>query len=321
MRACGFLILSLFASCTLTARTTYFPFGKSTIALLDSADAADLSKQPDAYTAEHTPFDRAVRLGRSDATEADYLAASAANVRNWSATEVASLQAAFTALDKKATADRLDLHLPDTIQLIKTTAVEEFGAEGWTRAARIMLNPTAQPISTHLVAHELWHVISRYNAGLRTYTYATFGFKPCNKVVYKPAMHNRVITNPDCPIIEHYITVKDANGIPHDAALMLYSKTDFRPGHTSLGDYAAVGLLELTGDDTHKAPLLKNGEPVVLELETVPDFFAQVGTNTEYMLHIEEISAEHFAALMAGEPLPQMRYVEGLKRLLLKQNH
>jgi hypothetical protein len=131
-------------------------------------------------------------------------------------------------------------------------------------------------------------------------------------------MHNRVITNPDCPVIEHYITLKGTDGTPKDAALMLYSKMDFKPGKTDLGAYAAVGLLALTGDDTHKTPLLKDGKPVILELETEPDFFAQAGTNTEYVLHIEEISAEHFAALMADEPLPQMRYVEGMKKLLLK---
>ncbi len=321
MRAYGLLFLSLFASGTLAARTTYIPFGKSTVALLDSAEAAILSRQPDAYTAEQTAFDRAVRLGRPDATEADYLAASAANVRNWSVAETAALRTAFAELDAKAMTNRLDLHLPDTIQFIKTTAAEEFGAEGWTRAARVMLNPTAQSISPHLVAHELWHVISRYNAALRTAVYANFGFKPCNRVAYKPAMHNRVITNPDCPVIEHYITLKGTDGASHDAALMLYSKTDFKPGKTDLGAYAAVGLLALTGDDTHKAPLLKNGKPVILELETEPDFFAQAGTNTEYILHIEEISAEHFAALLSGESLPQMRYVDGLKKLLLKSTN
>ena len=318
MRTLLSFCLTLLCTSFVAARTAYFAFGSSTIALLDSADAAAQSRQPDAYTAEHTPFDLAVRLGHEGATEAEYLAAAAANVRNWPDAEATALRKAFAALAKKATAEGLDLHVPDTVHLIKTTGAEEFGAEGWTRGARIMLNTDAQPVSTHLVAHELWHIISRYHADLRTKAYAVFGFKPSNKVVYKPAMRNRVITNPDCPFIAHYITVKTPDGGSHDGALMLYSKSDFKPGHNFLQEFAAIGLLELTGDDAHKTPLLKNGEPVVLELEELPDFFAQVGGNTQYLLHIEEIAAEHFAALMTGEKLPEMGYVERVKGALGK---
>ena len=181
------LLLALLCTSSLSARTAYSTFGKITIALLDSASAAALSQQPDAYTAEHTPFDLAVRLSGSNFKEADYLAASAANVRDWLPQEATAIRAAFAEIYKKTQAERLFLHMPDTVKFIKTTAAEEFGAEGWTRANRIMLNTEAQPISTGLVAHELWHVISRYNASMRTNAYALFGFRPCNNVVYKPA--------------------------------------------------------------------------------------------------------------------------------------
>ena len=312
------LLLALLCTSSLSARTAYSTFGKITIALLDSASAAALSQQPDAYTAEHTPFDLAVRLSGSNFKEADYLAASAANVRDWPPQEATAIRAAFAEIYKKTQAERLFLHMPDTVKFIKTTAAEEFGAEGWTRANRIMLNTEAQPISTGLVAHELWHVISRYNASMRTNAYALFGFRPCNNVVYKPALHNRVITNPDCPFIAHYITVKSPDGTKQDAALVFYSKTDYLPGHNSMGDYASVGLLMLTGDDAHKSPLLKDGEPLIMELETVPDLFAQVGQNTQYLIHIEEIAAEHFSALITGKKLPQMSYVESIKKVLSK---
>ena len=85
-----------------------------------------------------------------------------------------------------------------------------------------------------------------------------------------------------------------------------------------MGDYASVGLLMLTGDDAHKSPLLKDGEPLIMELETVPDLFAQVGQNTQYLIHIEEIAAEHFSALITGKKLPQMSYVESIKKVLSK---
>jgi hypothetical protein len=217
-----------------------------------------------------------------------------------------------------ARSQKYNLHLPDTILLIKTNAAEEFNAEGYTRLNRIMLNPGVQAIDLHLVAHELFHVISRYNPALRDRVYSVFHFKPCNNIVYKPALNNQVITNPDCPFIAHYLTV-DMEGKKHDVALVLYSSNNYTKGYTA-GQYMNLGLLELTGDKKHKQPLLKDGKPVMYSIEQVPDFMAQVGNNTQYILHPEEISAEHFAMIMAGKTaeLPQQELVKGVQSALRK---
>ena len=294
-----------------------FSCAGSVISLLDSADAAAISIRPDAYTREHTSFDRSIRFDKPDGlTEADYLQAAAKNVRTWPAAEQAQLRKAFAAIDSFAKASGLKLHLPDTVKMIKSTAGEEFGAEGYTRENRIMLNTGAQPISTHLVAHELWHVISRANAAVRTHAYAAFHFKPCNNIVYKPALNDQVITNPDCPYLLHYISV-EIEGKQQDVTIALYSKTGYQPGYT-IDKYVNIGLLALSGDDTHKKPLIKDGKPVIYELTETPDFLKKVGMNTDYILHVEEITAEHFAALVTGKQLPQMEYVNGVKKALMK---
>ena len=297
------------------AKEAIFRCAGSTILVIDSARAAGINSHEDAYTHEHTPFDLAIRFNHEGAKEEEYLKSTAINARNWTESEVDQLKEAYTAIDAFAKASTLNLHMPDTVLMIRTNGNEEFGAEGWTRENRIMLNTGAQPISTHLVAHELWHVISRRNEQLRNSAYAVFHFKPCNNIIYKPALHNKVITNPDCPFITHYITL-DAGGKPQDAALILYSKEDFHTGY-GMDKYANIGLLALTGDDQHKQPLMMNGEPVILELTDAPDLFKQIGTNTQYLLHIEEITAEHFAAAVTGAKFPQMEYVEGVKKALM----
>jgi hypothetical protein len=304
LAAIGLLTIQYAAGKSIT-----FACAGSTIALLDSTEAAIVSARPDTYTREHTSFDLAVRLNKApgEATEAEYLQAAAANVRSWSAEEQAALRREFAAIEAAATANGLNLHLPDTVKMIRTTAAEEFGAEGYTRENRIMLNTSVQPISTHLVAHELWHVISRGNAALRNRAYAAFHFKPCNNIVYKPAFDNQVVTNPDCPFLAHYVTL-EKDGRQQDMALIFYMK----------GQGLALGLLALTGDDRHKEPLLKDGKAVVYELDDVPDLVKKVGKNTDYMLHVEEIAAEHFAALMTGKQFPEMDYVAAVKSALTK---
>ncbi len=294
-----------------------FPCAGSTIVLLDSAEAAIVSAAPDAYTAAQTAFDRSLRLDKPDGlTVADYLRAAAGDVRTWARDEQLQLRAAFASIDSFVNATGAHLHLPDTVKLIKTTAAEEFGAEGFTRQNRIMLNTGAQPISVQLVAHELWHVISRYNEGLRKRAYAAFHFKPCNNIIYKPALNDQVITNPDCPFLLNYATIKK-DGVVQDVALILYAKAAYHPGYT-IEQYMNIGLLALTGDDTHKRPLLIGGRPQIYELSDSPDFLRQVGTNTPYMLHIEEITAEHFASLVSGRQLPEKAYVAGVMAALAK---
>lgn len=311
-------LLFLSTGCTGFARVRPVTFrcAGSVVVLADSLAGAKLNVQPDAYTRELTAFDLSTRLNNESATQADYLHKAAASVRRWPAAEQQALRNAFASLDSIATALNLNLHLPDTVWMIKTTCAEEYSAEGYTRGARIMLNTSAQPIDLHLVAHELWHVISRANAALRDSAYAVFHFRPCNNIEYKRALGNRVITNPDCPWIAHYVTLTAA-GKAQDATLVLYSNAAYRPGGT-LDDYASIGVLFLEGDDAHKHPATSNGKPVIMSLEDVPGLAAQVGSNTPYMLHIEEIVAEHFAAVFTGTPFREMSYVQGVKAALAR---
>ncbi len=287
-----------------------FPFLKSTIVLDDSLDAALANRKSDIYTKGLSAFDLAIRLHNEGATEKDYLDQSARSMRSWPAEEAAQLREAFADIQAKAGSLGLRLPLPDTIHLCKTNGKEEFGAEGYTRDNRIMLHTDAEAISTGLVSHELWHVISRLSPDARNRAYAVFGFRPCNRVDYKPAFKGLVISNPDCPFIEHYMRI-DKDGKEQDVAIVLYSRSPYVKGG-GLMDYVDVGLLALEGDDKHKKPVIAEGKPLIYGFSSCPDFFRQAGHNTDYMLHIEELTAEHFAALITGRSMKQPEFVEKL---------
>lgn len=311
---CLSLALAFLIPCTSKAQSgTSFRFGNCTVILPDSSTAAALNLPSDAYTKLLTPFDLSIRMNQPVATELDYLNTAASGVHSWTAAEQELIQKTFDTMSLQLTASKLKLPLPDTLYLIRSDTKEEFGAEGYTRANRIMLNTNVLPVSGHLVAHELFHVLSRLHKTWRDSVYAVFHFVRCNNIDYKPLVP-RAITNPDCPYLMNYIRVT-IDGKPQDVTLLLYAQSDYTPGKT-INDYAQLGLLALSGKDKKKKLLLKEGQPVIYSLEQVPDFFRQVGNNSAYILHIEELSAEHFAALVNGDTMKQPEYLEGMKLVL-----
>ncbi|WP_118952780.1 eCIS core domain-containing protein [Taibaiella helva] len=309
----------LFAISTLQAEAgtqLKFPFAGCTVELLDSTGAAAANSKSDAYTKALQPFDLQIRLGKADATEKDYLARAAEQVRNWPAEEQQQLKQSFAEIETFLKNHKVKLKLPATIQLIKTAGKEEFEAEGYTRGNRIILHTSAQQsIDAHLVAHELFHVYSRFNELKRDKVYAVFGFKKCNRINTSEAMNNKVITNPDCPFIEHYIRV-NVNGQPKDLVLQLYSQRDYKEEY-NLGDYMNVGLLEVSGTDKSKKPVMKDGAGVLYQIDQVPELMTQISGNTPYILHPEEISAEHFAMWVIGRQVPQPEFFDRLQKALM----
>jgi hypothetical protein len=225
------------------------------------------------------------------------------------------LKKSFMEVEAFLRMNNIKLNLPATIQLIKTAGKEEFGAEGYTRDNRIILcTGPQQQITTHLVAHELFHVYSRFNEKKRNEIYTIFGFKKCNRINTTAALNNRMITNPDCPFIEHYITL-NIEGKPADMVLQLYSKKDYNESYT-FGDYINLGLLQVEGNAEQKRPVIKDGKGLLYEVDQVPDLFRHIGSNTSYILHPEEISAEHFALWVINQKVPQPEFFEKLKAVL-----
>ncbi|MFT4061324.1 MAG: DUF4157 domain-containing protein [Edaphocola sp.] len=311
-------IATLAGSCHTAAQfPTAIRFADNTVILLaDSAYAAAGIAIPDEYTAALRPFDLQIRLNKeSGGTVNDYLNVAATQVRNWPVDEQEKIKQAFSDIGNFLKAQNLHLSLPDTIVMIKTAGAEEFGAEGYTRRNKIMLCTNAQqPLNTHLVAHELFHVFSRYNKAKRDAVYAVFGFVPCNRINTAAAMQQRVITNPDCPFTEHYLPLA-YNGQNKEMVLQLYSKKTFHPG-LGLFDYVNIGLLEIEGAANNKKPIFSNGAGIVHEIEDVPDFLNKTGTNTSYVLHPEEVSAEHFSLWAIGETVSQPDFFAKMKQAL-----
>lgn len=305
--------LAIIMSFTAQAKNEYFKFMNTTIMVADSTTAAKEISKPDSYTDHFSPFDYQSKVGGTGQYGvSDYLEKAAKEVRDWTPGQALDLKEGFSKIATVIKEKSLLFPLPDTVIMIKTNGQEEYGAEGYTRRNMIMLNAQDRAVELSLIAHELFHVFSRANPEVRDRIYANFGFKKCKPIDISAALHGRNISNPDCPVIEHYITVGD-----EDLIIVLYSKKDYTGGNV-FASYVAVDLMAVSGDGQDKQPVMQEGEPVLYSFQEKMDIFKQVGTNTGYLLHVEELSAEHFVFLITGEEPRQPKYVMEMRKTLKK---
>lgn len=276
----------------------------------------------DAYVERMSPFDRSARLkAEREVSEAEYLEFVEQAAREWTDGERARVAAAFEAIEPALAA--LLPELDEPILLIRTSGEEEAG-EGYTRDRAVVVPAAGLERSdrglARLLAHEIFHVVSRSRPALRDALYEAIGFHRCGEVALPGALAARRITNPDAPVNEHCIRVR-VDGEPVLAVPVLYSSEPrYDPGTgDELFDYLifAMLLVERSGDEGRARPIEREDGPALVPVERVDGFFEQVGRNTDYIIHPEEILASNFELLVLDdEPVPSPDVLERIRDVL-----
>lgn len=272
-------------------------------AFASEADGARILGARDEFVARMSPFDRASRMKTDRAvSENVFLRFAAGSALPWESHDKEKLEAAFGSIRPRLA--ELSVRFPKPIQLVKTTGDEE-GETAYTRGAAIVI-PRARLASPaelpELVSHELFHIVLRHDDALRERLYRLIGFEKCSEMELPATLARREITNPDAPQNDYRIRVR----LGPDAVWavpVLYSKSETydRARGGVFFDYLQFRLLAVeVGDDSRCAPRYDGAEPMLLELRDVAGFFEQVGRNTEYVIHPEEILADNFALLVLG---------------------
>jgi hypothetical protein len=176
----------------------------------DLGRARHLLGARDAWARQLSDFDLGARQKTAAPTSLHQFLAFAENAAlAWTPQDQSGWQAL---LDKLSGAMKgLNLHLPD-IDLVKTTGNEEFGA-AYTRERAIMFPQSI--VSAHLsnprgvyflLAHELFHVLSREDSRLRDGLYALLGFRNVKRFEYprelglNPDTRRPFSANPRAPV-------------------------------------------------------------------------------------------------------------------------
>ncbi len=265
------------------------PAKSQEIVFSEVSQARNILSTSDAYSKTMTTFDRAARLKTDrDTTEAEYLAFAAGAALDWSPDEREAVESALRGV--MPVVKRLALPLPSRIYVIKTSGAEDAQA-AYTRQNAIIL-PTRllalrDTALKRLIAHELFHVSTRAHPKMADELYAVIGFQRC-AVELPDAIKARRITNPDAPKDEHCIRIgeeKKTRALP--VLLSTASREAFARGAVFLNNVVVTLLVVDTPD----------GKARLVRPEDAAGFFEQIGHNTRYILHPEEIVADNFALL------------------------
>lgn len=294
----------------------------ATVAFADVAEGKRILASRDDFVQSMSPFDRAARMKTDkDVSEEQYLEFAGHSVLAWSKAEEQEMAAAMS--DIQSRVGSWPLPWPDKVLLVKTTGEEE-GNAPYTRANAVIFPrseltlPVAKLRKT--LCHELFHVLSRANPELRERLYATIGFVKCGEVEFPPELKPRKITNPDAPRNDHGIRVR-VDDVECWAVPILFSRTERydvdRGGQ--FFDYMIFRFLLLERRGESFKPIVRDARPRLVDARRLTGFAEQIGENTGYIIHPEEILADNFALLVLDEDrIASPEVIERLRKELRK---
>ncbi len=278
----------------------------------------------DPFTASLSRFDLQCRLKTDkDVTLADWKQFVAEHVRPWEPAEIDTITQSLERLRNRL-AD-LRLPLPSPLRLVRTTGDEESNA-AYTRGTSIVLPTKVMKYDStqldRLLAHELFHLLSRQDAAARAKLYPIIGFELCEPIELPPSLAPRRITNPDAPLIDCTISLKTKDGQIVTAAPVLYSQSKQYEAQrgASLFQAFVFRLLVVQRKSNRWQPVLVKDQPIVINPREEPEFYEKVGQNTNYIIHPDEILADNFVRLvMHDEAVPTPRIIDQMRRVLAPQ--
>lgn len=270
------------------------------------------------------PFDRSARLKTDKpVSEKEFLEYVANQVQSWTVGEKVRIRAVFKSITNRL--GDFNLNLPQKILLIKTTGAEEGGA-AYCRSSAIVLSQKmliGQNAGLEkLLIHELCHILLSDNPKLKESLCRAINFKRCNDIKLPEKLREVRLTNPDGLKNDHYVEVKYNNSVIQVVPIIYSSspKYDVTKGGEFFR-YLRINLLVLEKENgMWRYKRDDNGEPVLLELQAVPDYFNKIGSNTNYVIHPEEIIAENFVLVVQGtQPVKSKWVIEKMRKLLRNQ--
>jgi hypothetical protein len=282
-------------------------------------EAATLLGSSDDFTQAMSPLDRALRVGKTDVTEEELLEYLSQQTLSWTDEEISRFSGMAEMVASRL--EGLTFTLPSEVIMIKTTGQDEFDAPYTRQNAIIFPESFLQAPDDAILpvlAHELFHVLSRANPDGKDALYGVIGFQPCKEFTFPESLADIKITNPDAPLTQHSIEIT-ANEETFQALPVLFIEDDVDPSQRKpLGELFGNGTIQfklLAVDETCQA--VTNGDALALyDVSEVTGFFEKTGRNTEYIIHPEEILADNFSLLLGEVDVPNPEIIKKLAEVL-----
>ncbi len=216
--------------------------------------------------------------------------------------------------------------VPDTLGLIKTPGKHYGPSVFYTREHNIiipqsdLLDPDRKDL-LRVMLHELFHIYSRYHPEKRKLLYALIGFRPLpgggEALRFSPELQDLLLTNPDGIDVAYAIRLRHPSKGQLQAIPLITSRyKQFNPSMRAFFNYLNFDLYAIRqkSDGTFQVLSRPDGSSTLQEAEK-KSFYEQIGDNTDYIIHPDEILADNFALLAmegaGGDPL-----LKGMRQII-----
>ncbi len=265
---------------------------------VDANEAAELLLSNRNYHENMNQEDLNFRMQKLDATLEELEAMVAGETRDYTDAEKVAVDEAMAAID--ATCGERGYALPATegIVFAKTTMREECDAAAYTHGTQIYLgerllakglseDPKDQAIFRQIVAHELFHCLTRNHPDFRRDMYGILGFTVVDEDYdFAPAIRERIISNPDVDHHNSYAAFEIDGEMKNCAVVFIAGKPFEKPGDNFFSSMV-TGLVPI--DDLTTMYTSKDAA----------NFREVFGRNTDYVIDPEETLADNFAYTLA----------------------
>jgi len=316
-RAISLKILRSLAAGLLVALAACAHAQEGRFSFATQAQARAILGQHDDYVRATAPLERSALLRTREAIDAERLAkAMQETALEWTAEEKRAFGAALAPLERFIAG--MKWKAPPQIPIVKASGLLMDNSphtrgnaivlpEGMRRAA--LERPG---LMDYLMAHEAFHVLSRADPALREKLYGAIGFQACASVDMPAPLAGLRVTNPDAPESRHAITVRRGGRSVEVLPFVHFPSEAIDSG---AGFIAQMQTSWLVVDRRIGRCEVRGEGPALAELEGL---YEQVGRNTGYLIHPEEILADNFALLFREAATPgvaKIRSPEILERM------
>lgn len=143
--------------------------------------------------------------------------------------------------------------------------------------------------------HEVFHIYARYEPEVKRKLYERIGYRKVEAPVIPEILKKRILLNPDGVDYNYAIRIKRKSTEQEITAMpIIFSKyLSFMPNKTGFFNYLEFSLFEVADGEIQ---VTKNGESTV-RIKNVTEFYEQIGTNTQYIIHPDEVLADNFVIM------------------------
>lgn len=280
------------------------------------ARAREILGTRDGFIQALSPFDRAARVKTAQVpSEAEFIAFLQSSASEWSSEETNRIGQLIATLAKSL--ESFHLPIPPRIELVKTSGKEEGNAAYTRQAAIILPQAKADTAGIELLAHELFHILSRNDPEMRSELYEIIGFKTGPDIQLPADLQKKKITNPDGFRHDAVIVVQHENQSLPVVPILFASVDSYDPAKGGeFFQYLTFKLMPVRSSGGRYMPLTSGAKTPLLTPGEVQGFYEQIGRNTKYIIHPDEILAENFVHLiMSNTNLPTPAIPARMKEL------